>query len=203
MPGVLILILQQCIVLAVGMMGGGRNERALKGLYTPASGSTLLTMTGRAGCYITILALPVIWLTHYVPVVFQFPMAGDTLEIFAFLLPLVLACIALGFIVQLFTSEREAIFLVWVATSVAFLFLSGLTWPRYAMAPVWKLASDIIPATWGINGFILMNANGASLADIGPYYRNLWILAGVYWLLAWIIQKYMLRVRLRREASRP
>lgn len=82
-------------------------------------------------------------------------------------------------------------------------FLSGLTWPRYAMAPVWKLASDIIPATWGINGFILMNANGASLADIGPYYRNLWILAGVYWLLAWIIQKYMLRVRLRREASRP
>ncbi len=160
-------------------------------------------MTGRAGCYITILALPVIWLTHYVPVVFQFPMAGDTLEIFAFLLPLVLACIALGFIVQLFTSEREAIFLVWVATSVAFLFLSGLTWPRYAMAPVWKLASDIIPATWGINGFILMNANGASLADIGPYYRNLWILAGVYWLLAWIIQKYMLRVRLRREASRP
>lgn len=203
MPGVLILILQQCIVLAVGMMGGGRNERALKGLYTPASGSTLLTMTGLAGCYITILALPVIWLTHYVPVVFQFPMAGDTLEIFAFLLPLVLACIALGFIVQLFTSEREAIFLVWVATSVAFLFLSGLTWPRYAMAPVWKLASDIIPATWGINGFILMNANGASLADIGPYYRNLWILAGVYWLLAWIIQKYMLRVRLRREASRP
>lgn len=200
MPGVLILILQQCIILAVGMMGGGRNERALKGtLAAPASSSTLLTLIARATTYITILAIPVIWLTHYVPLVFDFPMMGDTLQIFAFLLPLVLASIALGFIVQAFVTEREAIFIIWVATSVLFLFLSGLTWPRYAMSPFWKMVSDAIPATWGVNGFILMNANGASLTDVEPYFRNLWIQTGIFWAIAWAVHRFFLRPRRARQ----
>lgn len=200
MPGVLILILQQCIILAVGMMGGGRNERALQHrLPAPASSSTLLTLIARGTTYITILAIPVIWLTHYVPLVFHFPMMGDTLQIFAFLLPLVLASIALGFIVQAFVTEREAIFVIWVATSVLFLFLSGLTWPRYAMSPFWKMVSDAIPATWGVNGFILMNANGASLTDVEPYFRNLWIQAGIFWVIAWAVHRFFLRPRRARQ----
>lgn len=203
MPGVLILILQQCIVLAVGMMGGGRNERIMLGQRPVfATGSTLITLAGRTLCYITILALPIIWLTHFVPIIFRFPMMGDSLQIFEFLLPVVLSSIALGFIVQIFTSEREAIFIIWVATSVLFLFLSGLTWPRYAMAPVWKVLSDLIPATWGVNGFILMNANGASLTDIEPLYRNLWILTAVYWAIAWAAHTIVLRLRIRRARLR-
>ena len=40
-----------------------------------------------------------------------------------------------------------------VITSVVFLFLSGMIWPRYDMAPVWKALSDICPrhGSGGIN----------------------------------------------------
>lgn len=196
MPAVLILILQQSIVLAVGMLGGSRNEK--KGIlaYNPVNttGSLAVDLSTKAIAYITLLALPIIWLIHYVPLVFQFPMAGSTLEIFAFILPLVLASIALGYIIQLFTTERESIFIIWVATSVLFLFLSGITWPRYAMSPFWQLLSDIVPATWGVNGFVLMDTNGSTLAQVAPYYRNLWLLAGAYSLLAYLLQ------RLRKHA---
>lgn len=204
MPGVLILILQQCIILAVGMMGGRRYETARRGII-PAEctqGPVMITMIGRTACYLSILAFPVIWLTHYVPLVFDFPMAGDTLSIFAFLLPLILASVCLGFIVQAFTTERESIFIIWVATSILFLFLSGLTWPRYAMPPFWKFVSDLVPATWGLNGFILMNANGASLTEVSPFYDALWIQAAGYFVLAWIIQKFWLRRHLERIAQR-
>lgn len=202
MPGVLILILQQCIVLAVGMMGGARFETARRGInpVNAVGGTTFITMIGRIACYITILSLPILWLTHFVPLVFKFPMAGDMLDIFCFLLPLVIASISLGFVVQCFTTEREAILIIWVATSILFLFLSGLTWPRYAMPEGWKFISDLIPATWGVNGFILMNANGASLTDIAPMYENLWYQAAGYFALAWMLHRFYLRPRLRRLA---
>lgn len=204
MPGVLILILQQCIVLAVGMMGGERYEtaRAEVNPVNSFAGATLTTMTGRTLCYMAILTLPVIWLTHFVPTIFQFPMAGDMLSIFAFLLPMILASISMGFIVQVFVREREAIFIIWVATSILFLFLSGLTWPRYAMPPVWQYIGDLIPATWGLNGFIKMNANGSTLAQVSNCYENLWILTALYFAIAWALHKFYLRPRLSLMAER-
>ena len=202
MPGVLMLILQQCIVPAVGMMGGRRFEEARRGInpVNAVGGTVFVTMLGRMVAYISILALPLLWLVHFVPLVFRFPMAGDMLDIFTFLVPMVLACVSLGFVVQAFTREREAIMIIWVATSFLFLFLSGLTWPRYAMPEFWKFLSDLLPATWGVNGFILMNANGATLADVAPFYENLWWQAGGYFLLAWVIHRFWLRPELSRMA---
>ncbi len=66
-------------------------------------------------------------------------------EEMAFLLPMVIACFGLGFAFQGLVTERESVFVCWVITSVVFLFLSGMIWPRYDMAPVWKALSDICP----------------------------------------------------------
>lgn len=202
MPGVLILILQQCIILAVGMTGGARREMARAGIdpVTPQTRSTLGVITGRTLCYITIMVFPILWLVHFVPIVFQFPMAGDTMQIFAFLLPMVIASIAAGFMVQPFCHERESVIIIWVATSLLFLFLSGLTWPVYAQSAFWRTVGSLIPATWGMQGFIIMNANGASLSDVAPLWEHLWILAAVYSFLAWAIHSFYLRPRLSRLA---
>lgn len=204
MPGVLMLILQQCVVLAVGMMGGARFETARRGInpVNAVGESTFVTMIGRALCYLAVLIIPLLWLDHFVPLVFRFPMAGNMWQIFAFLLPLVLSSIFLGFIVQCFVRERESIFIIWVATSILFLFLSGLTWPRYAMSPLWQFVGGLIPATWGVNGFILMNANGASLSDVSMFYDNLWGLTLLYFVIAWVLHRFWLRPRLRLIADR-
>ena len=195
MPGVLILILHQCIILASGMAGGAKRER--KGLIGYDSfneqPSVLMTMLGQMLCYITILMVPIIYLVHYVPLMFSFPMAGNLFEILMFLTPMVLACVGLGWCFQGIVWERESVFVLWVVTSVIFLFLSGLTWPRYAMSGFWKAASDCVPATWGIEGFIKMNTNGATLAQVRNCYINLWILAGAYMVGAYCVQRWVVR----------
>jgi ABC-2 type transport system permease protein len=106
---------------------------------------------------------------------------------------MVIACMGLGFCFQGIVWERESVFVLWVVTSVVFLFLSGLTWPRYAMAPFWKGLSACIPATWGVEGFIRMNTNGASLSQVHSDYVNLWILAAVYLVLAYCVQRWLVR----------
>lgn len=195
MPGVLILILHQCIILASGMAGGAKRERpGLIGYNSfNEQPSVLMTMFGQMLCYITILLVPIIYLVHYVPLMFAFPIAGDLLEILAFLLPMVLACVGLGWCFQGIVWERESVFMLWVVTSVIFLFLSGLTWPRYAMPGFWKALSDCIPATWGMEGFIKMNTNGSTLAQVRNCYINLWILAGVYMVGAYCVQRWVVR----------
>ena len=195
MPGVLILILHQCIILASGMAGGAKRERP--GLIGYDSfneqPSVLMTMFGQMLCYITILMVPIIYLVHYVPLMFSFPMAGNLFEILMFLLPMLLACVGLGWCFQGIVWERESVFVLWVVTSVVFLFLSGLTWPRYAMPGFWKAISDCIPATWGMEGYIKMNTNGATLAQVSKCYINLWILAGAYMVGAYCIQRWVVR----------
>lgn len=201
MPGVLILIIQQAIVLALGMAGGARRENPkLTGYnaYNQAP-SVFLTMVAHALCYITVLLVPVMFVAHYVPLIFRFPMMGDNMEIFAFLIPMVIASIGLGFTIQAFVTERENIFVIWVITSMIFLLLSGLIWPRYDLFPVWRVLSDICPSTWGVEGYIKMNSNGASLSQVADCYRNLWFTAIGWWVAGWCVRKWIIRPELKRN----
>ncbi len=199
MPGVLMLILQQSIVLALGMRGGGTTQRKRMLGYYPVNyvRSTILSMAGQTLAYILIMFVPIVWLVHFVPLIFHFPMAGDPLQILVFLFPYILASIMLGFCVQAFVTEREAVFVLWVVTSIAFLFLSGLTWPMYAMKEPWALLSRLIPSTWGVEGFIRMNGDGATLSDVKGEYDMLWILVLGYGVIAYMLQRLIVRPRAR------
>lgn len=205
MPGVLILILQQVIILAIGMAGGAKRENPKLVGYNPVNiaPSVLTTMFAQALCYLTVLGVPIIFLVHYVPLIFHFPMAGSFWEEIAYLLPMVLASCGLGYTYQAFVQEREEVFISWVFTSILFLFLSGLIWPRYAMPPVWKALSAICPSTWGVEGFIKMNANGTTLSQLHDEYITLWILAAVWWTIGWAVRKWVVRPQIfgRRDKN--
>lgn len=204
MPGVIVLILHQCIILASGMAGGARRENPRLTGYDSSGRpkSVAASMAGEMLCYLTILIVPILFLLHYVPLIFAFPQAGNLLEMLAFILPMVLACFGLSFCFQAIVWERESVFVLWVATSVIFLFLSGLTWPRYAMAPVWRWLGDIIPGTWGVEGFIKMNTNGASLAQVRTPYIWLWILAAVWLVLGYCVRRWVVLPTLWRKRQR-
>lgn len=203
MPGVLVLILQQCLVLALGMSGGTKRERPwLYGDPRPVkAGRTAAWMAGEGLAYFTVIIPAVIFMLYYVPLIFRFPQEGITFHIFLFILPMVIASIGLGFTMQGACRERETVFVLWVVTSIMFLFLSGLTWPRFAMPGFFKAVSDMVPATWGVEGFIRMNANGASLAQVGHDYTMLWILAAFYSLTGFLTQRFVVRPGLRNTSA--
>lgn len=201
MPGVVILIIHQCLILMVGMSGGTRHEYPSQLGYNPLMHNPpiMADMLGQMFAFLTIMILPTVWVCHYVPLIFEFPMNGDVWQEMLFLLPMLLACICLGMSLQAIVWQREGIFVTWVATSLIFLFLSGLTWPRFAMPDFWRDLGDAIPATLGIEGFIRMNSNGATLEQVRPEYVGLWIQTGAYFVLAYIVQRWVIRPDARRR----
>jgi len=80
--------------------------------------------------------------------------------------------------------QRDSAFIIIVFTSVVFLFLSGLTWPRYAMSPLWTWIGNCVPAVWGVEGFIRINSNAATLPEVARDYTALWLLTAAYMLTA-------------------
>ncbi len=192
-PGILVLIMQQSLILGIAMLAGGAAERRRRcGGYDPmqvdASPSAMLL--GKMLCYVVIYAPLVLYMLHGVPEMFSLPHTGNYWHYFLFILPLLVATSFLGVIIGTLVTERENSLMVVVFTSVVFLFLSGLTWPRYAMPMFWKWVGNAIPATWGVEGFIRMNSNHATLEQQSTPYLWLWGLSAVYFVIAYLIMRY-------------
>lgn len=191
-PGILVLIIQQSIILGISMLyGSSRDRKRSDGGINPLAieAPSAAIIIGKTMCYFFIYAPLTIYMLYFVPLIFKLPHVGNAVDYLLFIIPFLLSSIFMGFVLQAFVSERETSFLVVVFTSLIFLFLSGLTWPRYAMEFPWRQLSDIIPATWGIEGFININSNGATLSQVSTPYMMLWRLTAIYFLLACLLQK--------------
>lgn len=192
-PGIIVLILQQSLILGVCMLAGTSAERrrlngGIDPLTVPAPPSA--SIMGKLLCWIACYIPMVLYILHLIPEMFSLPHVGNIWEQLVFIFPMLIASGCLGVALSSFVTERESSLMVVVFTSVFFLFLSGLTWPRYAMNGFWQLVGDCVPATWGLEGFIRMNSNGASLAQESHCYIMMWVLSAVYFILAYILTRY-------------
>lgn len=192
-PGIVVLILQQSMLLGICMLGGTFRERRRKGMLDKEESihaCTTAKVWGRALAY-TVFYFPLtVYILRFIPEIFNLPHYGSAADYLLFIFPMLLATAFLGQCLNYFMKERESGFIIIVFTSVFFLFLSGLTWPRYAMGKLWVWLGNCVPATWGVEGFIRINSNSATLSEVSGPFIAMWILAAVYMLIAcWVTLK--------------
>ena len=135
-PGILALILQQAFLLCIACVSATSRERRLRhnGVDTRrVNTGAFATLIGKALCYVTLMVLPMIYLWRFVPIMFAFPQHGNVWHVILLSVPYMLAVAFFGLALQTLVRKSEAVFPVLVVTSVFFLFLSGISWPRYAM----------------------------------------------------------------------
>lgn len=195
-PAILILILQQSLILGIGMLSGGMYEHhQMHLLYAGKhrkNTSMFHLVIGKAICYWSLYILPTVFMLHVIPYLFKFPQLGNQWDIYAFALPFLLSSIFFAMTLSVFVREREASFLLFVFTSLIFLFISGITWPHYAMPQPWRWLSYAVPSTFGIEGFVKINTNGSSIYDVSFAYTGLWILTGIYFLTTCLTYRYQI-----------
>ncbi len=194
LPGILVLILQQVFMLCIALvMATSRERMAANGGIDPraVNAGPFAILWGKAFCYFVLMLLPMIYLWRCVPIMFSFPQNGDILHLFLMGLPYIFAVIFFGLILQTFTRKRETVFCVIVVTSVFFVFLSGVSWPRFAMSPFWAVVGNLIPSTWAIQGVYGISNMGATLSEQSTAYHSLWALAGIYFVIAYIVLRYI------------
>lgn len=202
MPAVLILILQQTLLIGIGMIGGTWREQGLYGKLCPADRrrmSTLPIIAGKALVYGAIYAMTSLYLfaLHYR--IFHYPDNGTAGSVAALLVPYLLASICLGIALSTLFRYRENSLLLLLWTSIPLLMISGVSLPEQAL-PGWLYDfGKIFPSSHGIGAFIRIRSMGATTADVLPEIRALWMQVVIYGALACL---GMHRLLCRESAAR-
>lgn len=205
-PPVLMLIIQQTLLLGIGMSTGNSREHHMGSVipFHPWYKNPVHIVIGKALPYFMLYIILGVYMFAVVTRLFTLPQLGHYTTFIAFLVPFVLACIFLAMVLSSFIYRREDSILLLVFLSVPMLFLSGLSWPASDMLAFWKYFSYLFPSTFGMNGYVRITSSGARLSDISSEYIALWIQAGVYFLLAcWFYRRQIKCILTRkREESR-
>lgn len=198
LPAVLMLLLQQALALGIGMSAGTARERNRNGQLIPDDDphyrGAYRVVWGKALCYGMIGAVAAAYLSMAVPRMFSFPQLADGKTLLAMLLPYTMACIFFGMTVSCLVRYRENVMLIMVFVSVPLLFLTGVSWPQSSIPGAWQGVSWLFPSTFGVRAFIRANSMGASVSQILPEIRILWIQAAAYLGMACIVYGYQKRI---------
>ena len=203
-PGVLMLIIQQTLLLGVGLSVGTARERSKTGSFLPDAArydGVFRTVLGRALAYFMVYAVVTSYVALVVPRLFGFTSLlrpGDT---FWFMLPYILSCVFFAMIISGLIRYRENVILIVVFTSVPLLFISGVSWPQSAIPPFWQWVSWLAPSTFGVRGFVRMNTMGALLGDVRVEYVALWAQTIVYFFITCLLYRWQVIKRRRAEGT--
>ena len=200
-PSILILIIQQTLLIAIGMISGLWSERKLyrEKYFNGAIPKFSVTeiIGGKTLLYVGIELLLFFYIIFIEYKLFNFPFRADSLDLFIFILPYLLACIFLGITLSPLFRYRETSIITFFATSIPLIMLTGISWSEQAIPKALILFGDIIPSTPAVNGFVRMQTMGASFSDILPEYIHLWILCGIFF----ITSIFSIKVLLNRHSK--
>lgn len=190
-PAVLVLILHQTLLFGICMLGGTAREENEESY-------TFTSLIGRAGaCFLTYFGLAAILLGFF-PRLFGIPHIGAIDDILLLIVPYLLAIIFFSLCVSVFIRNRESGLVLLISTSLIFLFMAGISWPKEMIPQAWRWVAACIPYTWGAHAFIHVNSMGATLSQVTREFIALWVLTGAYGVMACVL----FYIRKEREALR-
>lgn len=204
LPGVLMLIIQQTLLLGIGLSAGTAREKNKYKELIPVSrhyNGIFRIVLGKSICYFMIYSVIAAYVTLVIPRMFGFVSLVHAPDLVTFMLPYLLSCIFFGMMLSCLVRYRENVILLVVFSSILFLFLSGMSWPSSNIPGTWKAVSWLFPSTFGIQGFVSMNTAGARLGDISLQYICLWIQTVVFFIMTCAVYKFQID-RVKKLRSR-
>ncbi|HPT01196.1 MAG TPA: ABC transporter permease [Bacteroidales bacterium] len=203
-PVALMLIIQQTLILAIGIAAGTARERHALGTLVPMDKDKMGTFRmvfGKSAAYFTIYALLCVYLIGIVPKIFGYCRMGSFGELAALMTPFLLSCIFLGLTLSVLFKTRESPMMLFLFTSFPLFFLSGIIWPLSNFSPFWLMFRELFPSSNAIFGFIKMETLGATVFECKKEIMAMWIQTGVYFVTACIVYEVQVRLSKRKRAE--
>ncbi|NNN67585.1 ABC transporter permease [Vibrio sp. 3-2(1)] len=170
-PAVFVLILQQTMIMAAGLMGG--TQKHGNGYWSHTTPLRLILVRS-----IVLVAVYYLLSMYYFGASFTshgvntLASAGHLLLL---LLPFLLASCLCGIWLGSVTPRRELVTLVVLISSMPLIFSAGFIWPLEAIPRPIIWVSNLFPSTPAIQSFLSLNQMGASWDQISTQWGILWV----------------------------
>jgi ABC-2 type transport system permease protein len=193
MPGLILIVIQQTLLIAIGIIGGAgkekRNNQEIKpglrvrdGLFSVVFGKGLAYFI----IYLMLILFSLVCLPHW----FGLPEKGSFGDVLILLVPYLFSVIFLGFTISMLFRRREHAIMSLVFISPVVLFLSGVPWPETSIPPILYQAAHIFPSTTMIPSYLRIRTMGVSIADVSSELLFMLVQMIIYFVLAVLSFKF-------------
>ena len=183
-PAVFVLILQQTLAMAAGLIGGTQKSVNISqehAYWLKVSPIKLLA----ARC-ITLISVYYLLAMYYFGGSFEFygiNRLASMADLLTLLLPFLLASTFIGALLGDLLPRKELVTVVVLISSMPLIFLAGFIWPVEAIPTALVAISQLFPSTPAIQGFLALNQMDANWSDISYQWTLLWGQALLWGLL--------------------
>lgn len=182
-PVILLLILQQTMLVGVGLLNGRRREK--EKTFCEFTDNPAQIVLGRALAYVALYTIyGSVYLLMY-PYWFGYGLYINLPLMFFVLLLFLCSTAFLSQALGIFFNNREDSLLALVMCSITLVFLAGVVWRKEDIPFLLRFVSDFIPSTRGVDALIRVNQMGANLSQVSE---------SVLWLIGLTILFYILAI---------
>ena len=178
LPPVLVIILFQTLMLAVGMTDAARPRLRLRPPRATAE------VVGRVLVWCVVYGVFAVWMLGFVPRLFDLPHSNDFASVAAVVLPFLIATTLLALSFARLFSDPEVVPIGVAFFSVGLVFLSGVSYPLSLLPEPWHTLRLVFPSSAATFAMVKVGSLGASAADCAGEIAALWIQCAVYGIVA-------------------
>ena len=187
MPGIMLIIIQQTLLIGIGLVGGAGRERKrdlTKTLGFDLKKHAFATILGKSLAYFLIGVFNLLFAMVLVYHWFSFPTKGEFFNVIVLSIPYLFSIIFMGMAISLGFKHREYSIMFLVFLTPIVLFITGLSWPIEAMPELLHSVFKLVPSTHMVPAYIRLRTMGVSLSEIKPELSALSIQMLLYFFLA-------------------
>ncbi len=184
LPAVLLLILQQTLLIAEGMIAATRRERSPE--EEPCSGACLM---GRSLALLLLCGMVALLLLGGLYPRLGLPMRGSLGGVLRIVVPYLVATVALAQLLALGFRQREQALILLLPTSIPLLMISGVSLPGQVLPQGLYALGELIPSSPAMRAFIRAQTLGAPPSALSTEALQLWLLALLYTFLLLLVTR--------------
>lgn len=188
LPAAFVLLLQQTLLIGVGLLGTLPGGRFGSREGEAANAGPLAIVLGKLLAYLLLQALVLPFYLIILPYLYGLPRLGSPAQILLLAIPFVLAVGSLGMVIAGLFRKPLAVQLAFAAIGLPFFFLAGFSWPVEAIPRAIQVAAVLVPSSVAIDGFVKISQLGAPLSDARNEFLTLWALAAFYGSIALLLE---------------
>lgn len=204
MPGIIIVVMQQLLLLGIGMLGGTIREKKqflkMNNSVTRKWGSIRLVFA-KASTYVVTFLFTSLFSMVMLHKWFSFPDNGHFVPVLLLLIPYLYSVSFLGLAISMLFTERIQSILFLVFMSPMVVFLSGISWPVSSIPKVLYYVAHIFPSMYMVPAYLKIRIYGADIQSVKYELMFLIIQTIVYFALACVAYKLAVKKFGRRIGS--
>lgn len=184
-PGLLILILQQTLLLGLAEGTSREREKGTLKDWIGYSKSTLHALFGKASFYMFLFANFAVFFQLVNSHILEIDNNSSVLTLVVLFTLFFLCIIPFGMWIGLLIKKELLAMQIMAFSSYPLFLLSGYSWPQSAL-PTWlQVISNLIPTTPMLDAYVKATQQGATLSTLLPQCLHLLVLAIVFWTLCY------------------